>query len=211
MLSSVYQFEYVLVQFIVFKLVANLSNADNSDAFHGQIQSVCVCGGGGGGRGAITPPPPWKINSDNRFLRNSGEDPTSEAIGTQEVPIASPGRSVRPSMKDVGDLKYKKRWQDPHPLTECFFFVVFFLFAHVLEGGLSYSHICQLRSLKKSPLTCIWNFDMSNSASYSCPPKWPLKGYINQLGLKCPNSLLDLSRNSILPILNNDLLPSIFQ
>ena len=60
-------------------------------------------GGGGGGQGAITPTP-WKINSDNRFLRNSGEDPTSEAIGTQEVPIASPGRSVRPSMKYIGDL-----------------------------------------------------------------------------------------------------------
>ena len=50
------------------------------------------------------------------FLRNTGTDRTREASGPTGPtgPLAPRGRSVRPSVKYVDDIKS----QDPHPLTE---------------------------------------------------------------------------------------------
>ena len=49
-----------------------------------------------GGRGPV---PPGKSEVAIGFLRNTGTDPSREALG----PIASRGRSIRPSVKYVDD------------------------------------------------------------------------------------------------------------
>ena len=62
---------------------------------HGQIQR--------GDRG-FRPPPPGKLQVAIGFLTKTGTEPPREAIGPiARGPIASQGRSVRPSMKYVDD------------------------------------------------------------------------------------------------------------